>query len=102
MMLEILHDEKGNIKAVCDYLILNKEKVMDDDGGWLVVEEIEINPEYRNNGIIRLFIKTLLEKHPKIEICSFIRAIKHPDRAMRTYPRKQFELLVKEAKCLNQ
>jgi len=94
-MLEVLHDDKGNIKAVCDYLIVNKEKALDDEGYWMIIEEIEINPEYRNNGMLWAIIKTLLVKFPDVEICSFKRLAKYPNRVMRTYNRKQFELLIK-------
>ena len=95
-MLEIIRDDKGNIKAVCDYLIINKQNRIDKEGSNFIIEEVEINPEYRNNGILRKFIKIMLIKYPKIEIFYFVRGYKYPGRAMRIYTRKQFETLIKE------
>ena len=95
-MLEIIRDDKGDIKAVCDYLIINNENRIDKDGQTLIIEEIEINSAFRNNGVLKIIIKTLLEKYPKLETCKFVREYKYPGRLLRTYKRKQFETLIKE------
>jgi len=95
-MLETIKDDKGNLKAVCVYMIINKEQRVDPKGDKIIIEEMEINPEYRGNGVARQFIKNLLTKYPALETCHFIREYKYPNRGVRTYTRKQFELLTKE------
>lgn len=95
-MLETIKDEKGNLKAVCDYTIINKDRIIDLKGNQILIEEMEINPEARGNGVARQFIKNLLAKYPALEFCHFVREYKYPNRGVRTYTRKQFELLTKE------
>jgi hypothetical protein len=95
-LIECIKDDTGNLKAVCSYVIINREEKIDyTDGQFILIEEMEINPEYRHNGIVMGFIRTLLNKYPKLEVCLFVREYKYPGRPVRFYTRKQFELLTK-------
>ncbi len=94
-MLEVKRDDKGNMTAVCEYLLFNKLGQLTEEGETMFIGELEINPEHRGNGILKGFIKTLLTKYPKAEQCFFYRRKKYPDRDYRVYTREQFELLTR-------
>lgn len=95
-MIECVRDDKGNITAVIEYLLFNKQGQLTEEGETVFIGEMEINPEHRGKKIIRRFIKTILTKYPKAERCIFFRRYKYPNRDYKTYTRQQFELLTKE------
>lgn len=95
-MLEVLHNEDGSLKAVMEYLIFNEQGQLNEQGDRVFIGEMEINPQSRGNGVIKGFIKTILNKYPNLKTCVFFREYKYPNRGFRSYTRKQFELLTKE------
>ena len=101
-MIEVTRDAQGNITAVVEYLIFDNNGQLHDEGNQIFIGEVEINPEHRRKQILRTFIKTILNKYPKLERCCFCRFLKYPKdkypdrRDVRFYTRKHFELLTKE------
>jgi hypothetical protein len=49
-MIECIRDEKGNITAVCEWLLFNEKGLIDEKGETIFIGELEINPEHRGNG----------------------------------------------------
>lgn len=67
-MLEIIRDEKGNIQAVLEWNLLNKQGQMDKEGKYIWINKCEVNPDARSNGIIKKFIRIVTDKVPWFEM----------------------------------
>ena len=92
-MLELIKDDQGNIHAVCEYYVVDKDGHMKDDGEYIWISEVEVAPQYRNNGCLRKFVKIICEKYPNAKAGYFHRLKKYPNRRPRIYTRKQWESL---------
>jgi hypothetical protein len=95
-MIEVVRNDKGDITAICEYLIFNNLGGLDEEGNKIFIGDVEINPEHQRKSILRHFIKVLLVKYPKLEQCYFYRKKKYPYRDYRTWTRAKLELLTKE------
>ena len=87
-MLEIIRNEQGDIIGVCEWWIVNEKGKMDDHGIYIWIAEIEISPTYRNNGVIKKFIKEITLKVPQAKYGYFWRQRKYPNRKQKTYRRE--------------
>ncbi len=94
-MIEILRTETGDIKAVCEYYLVDKDGNFDNQGEFVWVNECEISPQYRNNGILKYFTKTIIEKNPTAKFGYFYRLRKYPDRGIRLYHKVRWLKLIK-------
>ena len=88
-MIEVLKDDKGDIVAVCEWLLFNEDKFLDDKGTLVCISELEINKAYRGNGVIKKFIRNIQAKCPTAQRMFFWRENKYPARPFRVYSRKQ-------------
>ena len=96
-MLEIIKDEQGNIKAVCEWWKVNPDGSFNEQGDIVWVAEVEINPSARNNGILKSFIKIITDKEPNAKAGYFWRQRKYLHRKPKLYTRQQWlKLLTKE------
>lgn len=95
-MIEVIHDDVGGIKAVCDYIV-TKDNILDENGDTMFICDMEIVPAYRGNGMVRTVIRNILAKRPNLKTCSWFREYKYKGRPLKTYTREQFEKLIKEA-----
>ncbi len=99
-MIEILKDENDNIKAVCEYYIVDIEGHFDKDGEFVWVNEVYINPQYRNSGILQKFFGILINKCPQAKFGYFWRQNKYPDekfpnrKSIRIYTKQQLLKLI--------
>jgi len=89
-MIELIKD-KGNIVAVVEWLLFNEHCLLDNDGDFLVVCELEINKELNGYKILKEFARIILIKAPSAKRCFFVREYKYKGRKPREYTRKQFE-----------
>ena len=88
-MIECLKNDRGDIIAVCEWLLFNKEGQLDDEGNVILIAELEVNKSHRFNGTIRYFIKKISEKCPTAEKMFFFREFKYPGRKHKVYSREQ-------------
>ena len=84
-MIELLKTDTGEIKAVCEYYIVDEKGNFDRQGEFAWINECEIAPQYRGNGILKSFAKTIMEKYPQLKFGYFHRRKKYPDRGVRLY-----------------
>lgn len=98
-MLETLLDEQGNLKACIEWLIYNKNGVLDELGDAVFIGEIYINPKDRGNGVLKYFMKTIINKckNTNLRGCFFFREAKYKGRGPRFYSKEQWLKLIKEA-----
>lgn len=89
-MIEVIYDGHGNIKAVCEWLLFNKLGKIDDEGHLLFIGDMEIVQAYRGNGVVKEFIRRLLDKVPQATRCFFYRKKKYPGRDYRVYDRTKW------------
>ena len=72
-MLEVLYDNLGEIKAVCEYYVVDKYGHMDDKGAYIWVNDCVISPKYRNNGCLINFVKIITNRYPQAKYGYFKR-----------------------------
>jgi hypothetical protein len=97
-MLEIIHGDNGEIKAVCEWYLVNALGEYDPSGDMIWVNECNIAPQYRGNGILKTFAKTIMEKCPQAKFGYFHRQIKYPDRGIRIYHKARWLKLLNGGK----
>lgn len=93
-MLEILRTDDGQIKAVCEYYIVDSKGNFDGKGKYIWIEECEVSQAYRGNGNLKTFIKLITDKHPEFEYGYFWRQRKYPGRPPRIYSKRQWLKLI--------
>jgi hypothetical protein len=93
-MIEILHTDKGEIKAVCEYYIVDEKGNFDSKGEFVWINEVEISPSFRGNGILKTFAKNIMEREPQAKFGYFWRQYKYPNRRPRIYHRVQWLKLI--------
>ena len=89
-MLEVLKDDKGNLRACCEWWLVNSDGSFNERGNYVWIAELEINPSERFKGLIRYFIKVITDKTPWTRYGYFWRKTKYPDRAPKMYSRRQW------------
>ena len=72
-MLEILRNIDSSIKAVIEYYIVNSDGSMNDKGEYCWISEMEVSPQYRNNGCLGKFVRIITEKYPQLQFGYFWR-----------------------------
>ena len=95
-MIEVVHDAKGNITAVCEWLLFDENGLISETGATLIICELDINPDCRGNGVVRKIIKAIYHKCPQFKVCAFIRENKYPGRPARFYTRSRWAKLIGE------
>jgi hypothetical protein len=88
-MIECIKDDEGNIIAVCEWLVFNKEAVLDYEGTIVYVAELEISVKHRGNGVIKKFIGLIAKKCPTVKDVVFLREYKYPGRKPKTYKKER-------------
>lgn len=91
-MLEIIKDEQGNLKACIEWLVYNKQGQLDELGNSVFIGELYINPKDRGNGILKEFMKIIINKCSKTNLtgCFFFRESKYKGRGPRWYSKEQW------------
>ena len=95
-MLEILRTDSGEIKAVCEQYIVDEKGNWDTTNKFIWISEIEVSPQYRNNGCLKHFIKPIMDKVPWAEYGYFWRKRKYPDKKPVIFNREQWLKMIKE------
>lgn len=85
-MIEVIRDDKGDITAVCEWLLFDNDGRLNENGETVFVGELEINESHRGNGVLKHFIKRGIELNPKAKKIFWFREKKYPGRGMRVYP----------------
>lgn len=78
-MLEILRTSDGTIKAVCEYYVVDVNGFFDAKGLFIWVNELEIAPPFRREGLLKEFIKIIIEKEPQAQFGYFLRYKKYSE-----------------------
>lgn len=91
-MLEIIKDNNNNIKAVCEWSLVDCNGHFDTKGEYIWINNIFINPEERGNGMIKRFTKKITDKVPWFRYGYFKRS-KYNERH-RIYDRNQWLRLI--------
>lgn len=89
-MIEVLHTDTGDIKAVCEWWMVNEKGEFDPYGYVVWVAELEVSKSFRHNGCISEIIKRITDKVPYARQGYFWRKGKYPDRPQHTYNRRQW------------
>lgn len=79
-MIEILRTEDGTIKAVCEYYIVDEKGNFKVNGEYAWVNECEIAPQFRGNGILKTFAKIIIEKNEQVQFGYFWREKKYSEK----------------------
>lgn len=95
-MLEVITDEQGNLKACIEWLTYNEQGRLDEMGNAVFIGELYINPKDRSNGILKEFMKIIINKCKNTDLkgCFFFRETKYPGRGPRYYSKKQWLKLI--------
>ena len=93
-MLEIIKDNTEKIKAVCEWYLVDINGNFDNKGEFVWVNEVEISSQYKNNGILKQFIKIIIQKCPQAKFGYFWRKEKYPDRKIRIYHKARWLKLI--------
>lgn len=89
-MIEILYKDDGEIKAVCEWWMVDNQGHFDPYGEFVWVEDLEITKSERGNGCIKEFIKRITSIVPQAKYGYFFRQRKYPGRHQHTYTREQW------------
>jgi hypothetical protein len=90
-MIEVLRDSSGNITAVCEWNVLDERGIMNPDGRFLLIGELEINKDLRGKGLIVQMIKKLRDGlKGRVDRVAFVRGYKYPDRKPSVYAASRF------------
>ncbi len=72
-MLEIIKTSEGEIKAVCEYYVVDINGNMDDKGLYCWVNDSYVSKSAQNNGILKSFVRIVIDKYPQLQFCYFWR-----------------------------
>ena len=92
-MIETLKDDKGEIKAVIEWWIVDNRGQFDPKGNYIFVNEVDISKSSENNGVLKTFIKIITDKIPYAKYCYFQR--RKYDMRIKMYSRRQWLKLIK-------
>ena len=84
-MLEIIRTNNGTIKGVCEWYLVNIKGEYDITGDMVWVNEVEVAPDYRHEGLMFEFAKMIIERCPQAKFAYFYRQRKYPNRKIRIY-----------------
>jgi GNAT superfamily N-acetyltransferase len=93
-MLEILKTDDGSIKACLEWYLVNARGEFDNKGEWVWINDVYIAPQFRNNGILKTFVKNVIEKCPQAMFGYFHRRTKYPERGIRIYHKSRWLKLI--------
>lgn len=94
-MIEIIHSEIGEIKAVLEFYLVDRNGNFLADGSYCWINETYVAPKYRNNGCMRELIRRIIPRVPTAKFGYFGRYKKYPNRPPRIYTREQWLKLSK-------
>ena len=95
-MLEVIKTEQGEIKAVCEYYIVDGSGNYDTQGEFVWINEVDISSQYRNNGLLKEFVRAIIKKVPSTaRFGYFWRQGKYPNRKMRIWHKEKWLRLIK-------
>ena len=97
-MLEILRTDRNEIKAVCEWSLVDINGNFSQKGEFVWVSEVEIAPQYRGNGILKSFARIIMGKCPQAKFGYFWRQSKYPGRKPRIYHKARWLKLIGELK----
>ena len=89
-MLEVLRTKDGEIKAVCEWYLVNINGEYDKDGIYCWINECEVSKQFENAGCLREFIKIITSNWPQLQFGYFWRKRKYPNREPRIYSRSRW------------
>ena len=97
-MLEILKTEDNQtIKAICEYYIVDENGNFDRNGKFVWINEVEVAPQFRNNGCLKSLVRNIMNKISKeCEFGYFGRYRKYPNRKFRIYHKSRWLKLIGE------
>lgn len=93
-MIEIVTDDKGELKAVCEYYIVDQQGLLNDNGRLVWIQDVYISPSVRGNGVLKTFTRNIIKKVPQAEAAYFIRGSKYPDKKPKLYYKNQWLKLI--------
>ena len=100
-MIELLHSDIGEIRAVCEYYIVDKDGNYDAKGKFVWINEVFVAPKFRSNGCLKSLVKNVMEKVPETcEFGYFWRQNKYPSdkftdrKSIRIYDKRQWSKLL--------
>ena len=93
-MLEVSCDNDGNIKGCLEWYLVDREGHLDDKGEYVWIQDVYICKHYRNNGVLKEFIRTVTKRIPWAKYGYFKRG-KYNDR-VHIYTRSKWLKLIKE------
>ena len=79
MPLKKVHDWDGKIIAYCEYGLVDKLGLPYNKGEYIYVFEIWVHEKFRRKGIIRRFVKEIIEDNPTARY-SYWKRHKYKDR----------------------
>lgn len=88
-MLETMKDGSGNIIAVCEWLLFDKDAKYVDTGDSVYIDCLEKNVGVDGKHVIQYFIREIYKKAPQIKDVYFYREPKHPGRGFVRYDVKR-------------
>lgn len=89
-MIELITDANGELKAVCEFYVVDQQGLLNDNGRLVWIQDVYISPSVRGNGILKTFTKNIIKKVPQAEAAYFIRGQKYPDRKPKLYHKRQW------------
>lgn len=95
-MIDILYKDNGDIKAVCEWWMVNREGKFDPSGDIVWIEDLEVSKSERGNGSIGKFVKIITDKVPNAKYGYFFRQRKYPNRPQHTYSKEMWLRRIKE------
>ncbi len=93
-MIEIVHTDIGEIKAVCEYYVVNEDGSMNDKGLYAWIVEAEVSPQYRNNGCLGKFVELITKRYPQLQF-GYFKRLKYKGR-IKMYSKRRWLSLIKE------
>lgn len=84
-MTEYIKDPKGNLLAFVEFAVVDKNGKIDDNGEYVWVSDMYVNPNCRNNGMIPKFIDRITKRVPKAKYGYYKRELK--DNRIRIFDR---------------
>ena len=90
-MIEYLCNNEKYITAFVEWILVNENLEVDDNGTHMAIVELFIHPELNGYQTLKHFVREILQKAPTAQTCTFVREYKYKGKQPRTYTRKQFE-----------
>ena len=93
-MLEVLRDDKNNIKACCEWYLVNINGEYDPKGDMVWVNEVEVSKDFKGYKLFQEFARIIMTKCPQAMFAYFWRKTKYPNRKPKIYHKVQWLKLI--------